>query len=247
MEIKICTQCGKELPATNDYFFKDERGKGGLRAQCKVCRSRYDKQRYKNNHGSILKQQMLYYETNKARILEYRTEYLQSGKGKIVSKRYFQTEKGKRAKRKGNKKYRESEKGRAYQKKYCQSEKGKKAHKKARKKCYEKNKLSRNMSNMIYRSLKGNKANRHWETLVSYTLEELKQYLESLFQPGMTWENHTLDGWHIDHKIPISSFNIISYDCEDFKRCWALENLWPLWAEENLKKGNKLGWAKEKT
>ena len=61
------------------------------------------------------------------------------------------------------------------------------------------------------------------------------------FQPGMSWDNYGKYGWHVDHRIPVSSFNIISYDCDDFRKCWALENLQPLWAIDNIRKGNKIG------
>ena len=50
---------------------------------------------------------------------------------------------------------------------------------------------------------------------------------------------------HIDHVIPKSHFNIISAECEDFKKCWALSNLQPLLAKDNLRKNNKLNWSKE--
>lgn len=65
---------------------------------------------------------------------------------------------------------------------------------------------------------------------------ELKAHLESQFKPGMTWENHSLRGWHIDHIIPISS---ASTPEELYKLCH-FSNLQPLWATENLKKSDKL-------
>lgn len=51
----------------------------------------------------------------------------------------------------------------------------------------------------------------------------------------MNWENHGKGKgkWHIDHIKPISSFNITSYKCNDFKQCWSLNNLRPLWSHEN--------------
>lgn len=96
------------------------------------------------------------------------------------------------------------------------------------------------MSRRMRTSLNSDKAGHSWEDLVDYTLEELKAHIENLFQPGMSWDNYGKYGWHIDHKTPVSSFNIGSYDCEDFKKCWSLENLQPLWAKDNLRKGNKL-------
>lgn len=86
-------------------------------------------------------------------------------------------------------------------------------------------------------SLNGERKSDSWSKLVNYTLDELRKHLESLFQEGMTWDNY--GKWHIDHVIPISSFNITSDSCEDFKECWKLSNLQPLWAIDNLKKSNK--------
>jgi len=77
---------------------------------------------------------------------------------------------------------------------------------------------------------------------VGYTLQELKKRIESKFQPGMSWDNwgRGPDKWHIDHIIPISAFNFTSVDDLDFKRCWALKNLQPLWEPQNLSKNNRL-------
>jgi len=73
--------------------------------------------------------------------------------------------------------------------------------------------------------------------ILGFTKEELHNYLESLFQDGMSWDN--ISEWHIDHIRPVSSFNFDSTDHPDFKKCWALENLQPLWSKDNLVKGNK--------
>jgi len=64
-------------------------------------------------------------------------------------------------------------------------------------------------------------------------------HLEGLFKPGMSWANH--GAWHIDHIRPRSAFTYSSPTDRDFADCWALSNLQPLWAEENLRKAAK--WA----
>ena len=73
-----------------------------------------------------------------------------------------------------------------------------------------------------------------------YTPKEMKEHLESLWLPGMTWDNHALDGWHIDHIIPQSKLLYDSMDHPNFQKCWALENLQPLWAKENISKSDKI-------
>jgi len=70
------------------------------------------------------------------------------------------------------------------------------------------------------------------------TIEELKLYLESKFQPGMSWDNWAKYGWHIDHVVPLSSFDLT--DPEQLKKACHYTNLQPLWAKDNLTKGNKV-------
>lgn len=96
------------------------------------------------------------------------------------------------------------------------------------------------MSRGIYGAIKDKKAGRKWETLVGYSLERLMNHLEKLFLPGMTWDNYGKGGWHVDHKIPKSAFNYDAPEHIDFKRCWTLSNLQPLWEPDNLTKWAKL-------
>ena len=208
MEIKICTKCGKELPATIEYFHRKESGKFNLNSWCVECCREYNKQRYEERKDYVLKK---------------RKKFRDSEKGKIYQEEYY-----------GSKNYKTT------RKKYQQSKKGIKTTRKTRKKWRKKNKLSCNMSSSMSRALKGNKAGKHWETLVPYTLEDLKQHLENLFQLKMSWNNY--GKWHVDHKIPRSNFKFTSHEDKEFQKCWALENLQPLWAEENQRKSNKLVW-----
>ena len=94
------------------------------------------------------------------------------------------------------------------------------------------------MSKNISRCLKNAKQNRSWKDLVGYSPEELVAHLEKQFAPGMTWENYG-SVWHIDHIIPKKYFVYTDAD-ESFRRCWGLNNLQPLLAEENLKMNAKL-------
>jgi len=70
------------------------------------------------------------------------------------------------------------------------------------------------------------------------TISELKQHLQALFKPGMTWENHSSKGWHIDHIKPLFSFDL--NDKNQFLQAINYKNLQPLWAFENLSKSKSL-------
>lgn len=69
------------------------------------------------------------------------------------------------------------------------------------------------------------------------SIEELKSYIESKFQEGMNWDNWTTDGWHLDHIIPLASFDLTNP--EEFKKACHYTNLQPLWAKDNLAKSGK--------
>lgn len=73
--------------------------------------------------------------------------------------------------------------------------------------------------------------------LIGCTKQELVAHIESLFLPGMTWNNHGLRGWHIDHIKPLSKFNLLNE--EELREATHYKNLQPLWAKDNiLKKDN---------
>jgi hypothetical protein len=98
--------------------------------------------------------------------------------------------------------------------------------------------LNHRMSAKINKALSRGKEGRSWKDLVDFTLDQLKSHLESQFTDGMSWEN--MGDWHIDHKIPLAAFSFESADCPEFKRAWALDNLQPLWAIDNIRKNDKL-------
>jgi hypothetical protein len=74
--------------------------------------------------------------------------------------------------------------------------------------------------------------------LTGCTLEFLYNYLESKFTKGMSWDNYGKFGWHIDHILPCSSFDMSNP--EEQKKCFHYANLQPLWWLDNLKKSNKM-------
>lgn len=77
-------------------------------------------------------------------------------------------------------------------------------------------------------------------TLLGIGISDFRRYLESLFEPGMAWENYGRfrDGrksWEIDHIIPCSAFDF--NDSTQLEQCWHYRNMQPMWASANRSKG----------
>jgi len=101
-------------------------------------------------------------------------------------------------------------------------------------------KLISNFRTAIYTVLKENNLNKygHYFEILQYSPEQLVEHLEKQFVDGMTWENY--GEWHVDHKLPITYFNFKEVGDEEFLKCWGLDNLQPMWGDENIKKSNKV-------
>ena len=100
-------------------------------------------------------------------------------------------------------------------------------------------KLISNFRTAIYTVLKESNVDKygHYFDILQYTPEQLISHLELQFKETMTWDNY--GEWHVDHKLPITYFNISEMGDEEFMRCWSLDNLQPMWGIENIRKSNK--------
>lgn len=98
-------------------------------------------------------------------------------------------------------------------------------------------KLINNFRTAIYQVLKENniQKNGHYFEVLGYSPDELIIHLENQFKDGMTWDNY--GEWHVDHIKAIASYNIQEIGDSEFMECWSLDNLQPLWGEENIRKG----------
>jgi hypothetical protein len=98
--------------------------------------------------------------------------------------------------------------------------------------------LKESMRARIWAALKGRSNGRLWGRL-GYSLDDLRKHLASLMTEGMSWDNY--GHWHVDHIKPCAAFNL--EDDEEFRACWALSNLQPLWDRDNCVKGAKYAGA----
>ena len=99
--------------------------------------------------------------------------------------------------------------------------------------------LRRSLSERVRLEIKadGTRKGESTVSLLGCTIEEVRKHIESQFLPGMTWDNWSFTGWHLDHIRPCASFDLT--DPEQQKQCFHYTNLQPLWAKDNLEKSAK--------
>ena len=158
-----------------------------------------------------------YYESNKEKISEYYSEWRENKKEHL--KEY-------------QKKWREENRDKL--------RKTKRDYERNRKASDPLYKLITNFRTAIWTVLKESNVDKygHYFDVLQYTPDELINHLEKQFKDDMTWDNYGI--WHVDHKFPITSFDIQEMGDEEFMKCWSLENLQPMWGEENIRKSNKV-------
>ncbi len=225
-------------------------------------RKEYTKKWKERNKEKVKEQSKRYVEQNKEEKKEYNKKYRKNNKGKVKewSKRYRDKNKEKINERQRQHRKQNIEKARKKGKVYYRKNKDyykgyRKLHRKEineRAKKRRQNpihKLHGNISSSMRQFLKSknlSKNGRKTETLIINTFQEIKKHLEKNFLPGMSWKNMGRNGWHIDHIISVKFFKFTSTDDVEFKYCWSIENLQPLWEKDNIRKGDKVMlWGKE--
>ena len=232
--MKICLNCSKEKDKT---LFRSGRN------QCLECYSFYLKN-YRKQNKYVLKRKRDEKNINEPE------------KQKIANKKSYENHKKDRLAR--NKKYYDLNKETliSYQRDYRAANNELIA-------TYHRNKYHNNLHyklkalirSAIRRLLKTQNANKGGlsaSKYLLYTINDLKNHIESLFEPWMNWNNQgkynyktwkdddqSTWTWQIDHIVPQSKLPYTSMEDENFKKCWALENLRPYPAKQNLLDGNK--------
>jgi hypothetical protein len=203
--MKVCSKCNEEKDIS--CFGKATRNKDGLNGQCKECvriyQASYRREYYTNNKKDLKCKHKEYYLSNKDKMDKYYKLYREQNKdkSKIYHKEYYLLNKNKINK---------------YKNDYLNKNIDKKI----------KHRLRSRIS-MAMRSVNQNKCMSS-ANLLGCSINEFKQYLESKFTKGMTWENYGKNGWHIDHIKPCDSFDLTLPD--EQKKCFHYTNLQPLWA-----------------
>jgi hypothetical protein len=219
--MKICTKCKAEKPIED--FFVDLSHKDGHCSRCKVCLTDIHA-RYRSDHKkTIAVQKAKSYQKNKTAITKNHAKYRKANYKKISIKvaEYFHKHRNKID---------------AYQLAYRRNNRAQ-LTRQARIRRHKDPlfRFQHNLRTLIGRSflVRGFKKNTKTIQILGCTIAEFRKYLESLFLPGMTFENH--GKWHLDHIVPIST----AKTTEEVIRLCHHTNFQPLWAKDNIRKGNK--------
>jgi len=229
MNTKICNQCKVEKPLFEFYFRKDRQQ---YRTICEKCINEYQKQYKQQNKDSLKKWYNDYYEKNTEKIREYsKTRYLKNIEYyQDYRQQWYQENK---------------ENHNNYMKEWYQKNKQRlNAKHKLRRQNDPSYKILCNLRRRLCHALQDNKKILKTIDLLGCTIIEFKEYLESKFQPNMTWDNYGKGGWHIDHIIPCVIFDLT--DPIEQKQCFHYSNLQPLWEKENQSKGKKIDYSSTK-
>jgi len=211
---KQCPKCAKIKPICE--FGADKHAGDGLKVYCRECSSAYGKAWRKANPGKQAACIAKWIENNKER---YRESTRKSQPAR--SRRYRE---------------RHPERVAACKKAWRLANPKKVA--KHRGESYARHRQVRSLSLKLANVTNGGKCTARLRALLGCSATQFRQWLESNFRDGMAWSNYGLEGWHVDHIIPISFFN--QHDKVEQKQCWHYTNMRPLWADENRKKGVKI-------
>lgn len=229
-DLKTCTKCCERKPP--EEFSRDKSRGDGRFPWCKSCKRASSKAQYQADPEAHRQRSA----KSRAERPQVMREWREKNRSKIraYNVRYYADDRDAQMARVA----RYHEENQARLREYRKQNRERSRENDRRRRATPKGAVDSRMSWAIYNAIKGKKAGREWEALVGYTLADLMVHLERLFLPGMTWEN--IGQWHIDHVIPKSAFNYSDPAHIDFRRCWAMDNLQPLWALDNLRKSAKL-------
>ncbi len=218
--MKKCTRCG-EFKLLSLFSFLIKRKKK-YRSQCKQCNSLVNKE-YRATHDFEIK--------------NYRSSRKQSAK--ITRRNYY-----------NNHKMTELANNKNYVATNREELRNKRNQRQRIKRSTDRSfVLRKNISSSINRMLRQNGFSKSKNSCLEYlpfSIQELKISIENKFECWMTWENQGhfkkntwIDNdsstwkWQLDHIIPHSTFEYSSMDCDEFRKCWSLNNLRPLSAKQN--------------
>jgi hypothetical protein len=205
--MKSCIKCENVFEVNSINFYKRNQSKDGFESMCKNCKKEYDKQYKTVNKEKVYTQCKEWNKLNKEKLIETTQNWIQNNqeRHKEIKKNAFQ----KHMLNPENK-----HKRREYDREYV----------KQKRQTNIEYKIKDSVGSIINYHLKERKSKSTIEYL-GCSIEEYIVYIENMFLQNMSWENYGAV-WEIDHKIPLSSFNLTQE--ENIYEAFKYQNTQPL-------------------
>lgn len=254
MITKKCTGLCGQIKNIDEFFVRADNGKPNGR--CKKCVSEYYEKYRKNKKEEIKEYKKFHYENNKEQILADKKIFYEENKKQILTDRKQYYEENKAELQVKHKEYYDENKATILKQKKIYYTKNKKHITEYTKQYFKTRRINdpsfalrNDLSTLIGRTLKynaGSKLGKSITDYLPYTIKDLKEHMEIMFEPWMNWQNRgkynsikwddndmSTWTWQLDHIIPHSKFHYTSMKDQSFKDCWALSNLRPFNSKKN--------------
>lgn len=242
MIFKKCTRCGEEKPATFEFFPPHKKGRYGIHSRCRPCKKLDDAER--RARPDQLQRQQAWRDANKDYAQRYNAAYRAAGYKStehVAAWRAANLEYCRARDRLRMRAYRaaDPEKHRAMTRRFYQQHRDRII---ARMAVRYRTDVHTNLKVKLASRLRGllRWPGKRSAEMFGFSRSELRLHLERQFTAGMTWDKLLAGDIHIDHIIPVRAFNIKTAGDDEFRACWALSNLRPLWAKDNHVKSGKI-------
>jgi hypothetical protein len=206
----ICTKCNIEKPENCYRISSLPSGNKSYRSHCKECEMLYSREYYKSNKQICSTRYKKYCIKNEETLKKSRKKRYDNNKEKMRQKR----------------------------REYYQNNRKKEIESTLKRR---QNNIQVRIKENISRRLRSKMLNvikeRKTIDYLGCDIDFFKVYIESKMKPGMTWDNYGRDGWHLDHIIPCSYFDLTKQ--EEIFKCFNYTNYDPKWAIDNLSKGDR--------
>jgi hypothetical protein len=261
MVSKVCTVC--KISQSSDCFYKTKNG-SAIKSVCIICQKQIDKVKHKLKYKPKIKNNICkiaqcgHLKSDGALCVDHRKEYNRERAFRHRTKNPY----AKKTLKKCKTDYCEAFVGHSTIYglcKACYISKNAHADNLRAKEYYQRNKdrvreskkvryrndpeyrISVVLRARLSRALKNNQKKGSAVRDLGCSIDNFKTYLESKFQPGMSWMNwgRGQNKWHIDHIVPLCCFDLS--DLDQLKKACHYTNLQPLWETQNLRKGGKHG------
>jgi hypothetical protein len=205
--MKSCIKCKNVFEVNSINFHQRKQSKDGFENMCKNCKKEYDKQYTLTNKETRYAKCREWNKSNKEKLVETTQNWIQNNqeRHKEIKKNAFQKHMLNPENKNKRKKY-----DREYVKRKRQND--------------IEYKIKDSVGSIINYHLKEKKS----ESTIEYlgcSIKEYIVYLENMFLQNMSWENYGAV-WEIDHKIPLSSFNLTQE--ENIYEAFKYQNTQPL-------------------